>query len=255
MRKITKELQKSGIYCIINLYNNKCYVGSSKNVYQRLSKHRSLLRKNKHNNKILQNSWNKYKEDNFDYQILEFCNEDVLEKKEQYYIDNYNSDLNITKIVERNILSKESRKLQSETRIKKIASGEIKLWGKEIYQYDLDGNFIRKFDTIKEACLKNNIHQSTICRFLNGTYKKGGGYLWSLTYEEKLKPYIKSKRNLNKLCKQVEVLDYYSLKVIYSFNSLKECAKFFKCFPSSISNAIKVKQKFKQKYMITIKTA
>lgn len=253
--KITKKLQKSGIYCIININNKKRYIGSSKNIYQRLSKHRSLLRNNKHQNILLQNSWNKYKEDNFDYYVLEFCDEDVLEIREQHYIDTLNSDFNITKIVERNILSKESRKLQSETRIKRIASGEIKLYGKEIYQYDLNGNFIEKYNTIKEACKKNNIHPSTICRFLKGTYKKGGDYLWSLTYKEKLEPYVKSKRDLSCLNKKVEVLDYNSLKVIYTFNSLKECAEFFKCFRSSISYAIKVKQKFKKKYMIVLKPA
>ena len=253
--KITKELQKSGIYCIINIKNGKKYIGSSKNIYKRLLKHRSLLRKNKHQNKILQNSWNKYNEYNFDYYILEYCDENQLQIKEQQYIDTNNSDFNITKIVERNTLSKESRKLQSETRIKKIASGEIKLWGKEIYQYDLNGNFIKKYDKIKDACKENNIHQSTICRFLNSIYKKGGNYLWSLEYKDKLEPYVRIKKNSNALCKKVEVLNYYTKELIYTFNSLKECAEFFNCHKPSISHAIKVKQRFKKEYMILIKTA
>ena len=32
MKSITKNLEVSGIYCIINLKNNKRYIGSSKNI-------------------------------------------------------------------------------------------------------------------------------------------------------------------------------------------------------------------------------
>ena len=50
MRKITNDLTVSGIYCIINLKNGKRYIGSSKNVRQRLWSHRAELRHNKHEN-------------------------------------------------------------------------------------------------------------------------------------------------------------------------------------------------------------
>lgn len=56
MKPINQKLKKSGIYCLINLSNNKRYIGSSKNIYSRLLKHRSLLRNNKHENSKLQNS-------------------------------------------------------------------------------------------------------------------------------------------------------------------------------------------------------
>lgn len=39
MEKITRDLKVSGIYCIENKINNKTYIGSSKNLYQRLLKH------------------------------------------------------------------------------------------------------------------------------------------------------------------------------------------------------------------------
>ena len=88
MDRVTKELwKKSGIYCIVNTDNQKKYVGSSKNIYQRLQKHRVYLRKNMHENKKLQNSWNKHGEDSFQYFILEFCPEEQLLAREQFYID------------------------------------------------------------------------------------------------------------------------------------------------------------------------
>ena len=50
MRKITNDLTVSGVYCIINLKNGKRYIGSSKNMRQRLWSHRAELRHNKHEN-------------------------------------------------------------------------------------------------------------------------------------------------------------------------------------------------------------
>ena len=61
----------SGIYKIINIVNNKYYVGSSINLGRRKSKHFSELRHNKHNNKYLQNAWNKYGEGSFIFVVVE----------------------------------------------------------------------------------------------------------------------------------------------------------------------------------------
>ena len=109
MDKITKELKVSGIYCIENITNHKTYIGSSKNIYQRLLKHFALLRHNKHQNAHLQNAWNKYGEDSFRWFILELCDSKELTEKEQYCIDLFGAEYNITRIIERNILSRESR--------------------------------------------------------------------------------------------------------------------------------------------------
>lgn len=250
MNNISKDLKKSGIYCIINIINGKKYIGSSINIQNRLQKHRYELRKNKHGNRKLQNAYNKYNENNFNHYILEFCNKENLLKREQYYIDILNPEYNITKLVERNILSEESRILQSETRKERIKSGKIKLAEKKIFQYDLNGNFIKEFEGIKKACQEVNIHQSTICRFLNGTNRKAGNFLWSLEYKDKLEPYIKFKTDNGKMNKAIKIVDSETNEIIYKFNSLKECAKYFKMHSPSISYAIKVQQHFKRKYYI-----
>lgn len=60
------------IYKIENLVNQKFYIGSSHNkLEKRKSEHLAELRKNKHYNKPLQNSWNKYGEANFQFLIVE----------------------------------------------------------------------------------------------------------------------------------------------------------------------------------------
>jgi len=60
-----------GIYKIINVINNKFYIGSAVNFKRRKSRHFSELRNNKHNNFKLQAAWNKYGEQAFVFVIVE----------------------------------------------------------------------------------------------------------------------------------------------------------------------------------------
>lgn len=91
-----------GIYCISNNINNKCYIGSSKNIKLRKGGHISRLRNNRHPNQHLQNSWNKYGQDNFIFEILEQlpkeCTTEELLAREQYYLDTLKPEYNILKI-------------------------------------------------------------------------------------------------------------------------------------------------------------
>jgi len=81
-----------GIYIINNLVNNKSYIGQSINIEKRFKAHLNSLKNNKHDNSYLQNSWNKYGKENFEFKILEeVYNHLDLGDKEQYWIDAYNS--------------------------------------------------------------------------------------------------------------------------------------------------------------------
>lgn len=82
---------KSGIYYIENLINNKKYIGQSNNIKDRWRRHISELNKNKHHNDYLQKSWNKYGENNFMFEIIEYCSIENLDDREQYWIDFYNT--------------------------------------------------------------------------------------------------------------------------------------------------------------------
>lgn len=59
------------IYYITNTLTNQVYVGSTKNTKQRFASHKRDLRKNKHHNPILQNSYNKYGSTYFKYIVKE----------------------------------------------------------------------------------------------------------------------------------------------------------------------------------------
>lgn len=66
-----------GIYKIINVINNKFYVGSAVDFTRRKRTHWWMLRTNKHANKHLQAAWNKYGADAFKFLIVEELAESV----------------------------------------------------------------------------------------------------------------------------------------------------------------------------------
>jgi group I intron endonuclease len=80
-----------GIYCITNLVNNKKYIGQSINIRRRWKEHRVELKANTHCNNYLQNSWNKYGKNLFEFIILEECTEDKLNSFEEKWINYFNS--------------------------------------------------------------------------------------------------------------------------------------------------------------------
>jgi group I intron endonuclease len=76
-----------GIYEIINLVNNKKYIGQSVDIRTRLNNHKSSLKNNKHHNRHLQAAYNKYGADNFRFNILESdVSINSLDTLERYYI-------------------------------------------------------------------------------------------------------------------------------------------------------------------------
>lgn len=80
-----------GIYKIENTQNGKVYIGQSINIHQRWHKHRWKLENKKHDNKHLQNAWDKYGETAFVFSILEECKRTELNDREKIYIDKYKS--------------------------------------------------------------------------------------------------------------------------------------------------------------------
>lgn len=97
---MVSRVKKSGVYKIFNEVNGKFYIGSSKDIVGRLSKHRTDLKANKHHNRHLQNAWNMYGEKAFIFSILEECSSEreVLLETEQSYIDLYLPEYNILPI-------------------------------------------------------------------------------------------------------------------------------------------------------------
>jgi len=94
LKKSVKHI--SGIYKITNRINNKFYIGSSINIYNRFYRHLSMLNRNCHNNQKLQNSWNKYGKSNFEFQLLATCPKEYCIKLEQWFINTQKPQYNIS---------------------------------------------------------------------------------------------------------------------------------------------------------------
>lgn len=82
-----------GIYKIENIHTHKVYIGQSVNIYVRWANHKSELNRNKHGNSYLQNAWNKYGKNEFEFSILEECDKQLLNEKETYWVQFFKNKL------------------------------------------------------------------------------------------------------------------------------------------------------------------
>lgn len=90
----------TGIYKIESISKpSKIYIGSAINIEKRWREHRNMLLKNKHENKRLQNHYNKYGKGDLRFTVLLECDplKENLLSHEQFFIDSYNPYFNICK--------------------------------------------------------------------------------------------------------------------------------------------------------------
>ena len=261
-----------GIYFIYNIISNKYYIGSSLNVHKRILNHKNLLLRNKHHSYKLQASYNKYGKDVFIFKSLEQFlfpenySKDIkieyLECFEEYYIKKYNSfknGYNVSKIprIIGNTNTPESIKKGIETRIKKdgyFVSEEKKekislalknseyfkkqqklaalKRRKKIYQYDLEGNFIKEWDFINQASKELNIYPSSIRKNIYNITKKCKNFIFTYKKQNKVSPFIKETRKKRKRKNIIVVNNLTFDKKI--FKNCEECANFFNLKESTV---------------------
>ncbi|WP_379354881.1 MULTISPECIES: NUMOD3 domain-containing DNA-binding protein [unclassified Paenibacillus] len=98
-----------GIYQIVNMINQKIYVGSSKNIGYRFSRHKKELKLGIHHNRYLQRAWNNYGKESFKLQIIEIVEaQDKLIEREQHWLDKLSS---YNQLVGYNLASKAGSRL------------------------------------------------------------------------------------------------------------------------------------------------
>lgn len=198
------KVRKSGVYKIECLPTKKVYIGRSQQIYTRWAQHRSKLRNNKHINHYLQNSWNKYGQEQFKFSIIEELPKDnqLLEERELMWMkifDSTNNDYGfnikhstITKAFEeRNkgtaVKTKELKnKIKREKRLKSLRAYSIpnpldeEIKPVKIHQFNtLDE--LAKFVRLEERNqkLKNKIKKSSLITYLaNPQSNSKWGYVW-----------------------------------------------------------------------------
>jgi len=78
---------KHGVYQIRNTQNGKIYIGSSIDIVARWRGHKGDIKYHRHHSSRLQYAWYKDGANVFVFEILEECNLNELEQREQYYLD------------------------------------------------------------------------------------------------------------------------------------------------------------------------
>ena len=243
-----------GVYCIINTVNQKRYVGSSINCYLRTMDHRAELRSGVHANPHLQSAFKKYGEDAFVFELLEKCEPDKRIEREKFYIDLLHPEYNLVLDPVKVVHSEETRQRMSEARKLGFKRGTVVAYQKiPVHKYDLNGNYICSYSSLKEACMLNGITESMMNRYFKENYTHCHNFMWSKIKVEKLPPHKKRKRNCEWNYKPVVVKNILTTET-QEFKSISECAKYFNVTQGVIGHVIKQKNIYKKQYMIYSKT-
>lgn len=264
---------KSGIYRIINVINNRMYIGSAKNLIERKCNHFSMLKNNKHHSIILQKAYNKLNnKESLKFEILEKCEENILIERENYYLNLYcKSQDYINKLnkdflkLSYNILPFAQKGFSGNHRLETIE--KLKLvhpFRKDILIYNSNGEFIEKLSSSKEVQKKYNISGNSIlllCKNKKYICKKLNilvGFIDDINFIEFIKnskkpiyfiPWNKDKK-LNKKEKinmgiSIIVKNLKTRKE-FKFNSQIEACDYFNLQPCTVNRCLKNKKAYKK---------
>lgn len=241
---------KTGIYCIRNLKNNKVYIGSTKTSFMnRKNKHLRLLRKGSHYNEYLQNSWNYYSEDSFTFEVLLLCSPDECIKNEGNLIKLYSSNIrehgyNIAcvteyrfgyKLSEIHLRERSEKKKEKSLNMNSITSDERGMC-KPFKVYDINGKLIKEYISGIEYNLDNNTHARSM---LSGILSKRKlyyiGKIFLYSNETLSNDDIIIAQSMHEERKPKKVL-LYDLNNTYicTFESANLCAEHLRCKTAEI---------------------
>ena len=151
-----------GIYKIINIKNNKFYIGSTNNLKRRKKDHFSLLKKNKNHCKILQRAYNKYGEEAFTFEVLAYCPKEYLFKLEQWFVDTLKPQYNSCLIDVSVPIGLNHQKYFDKEQYKKLALERLSNnsnfgWKSRIIEKLDDNNgVIKEYSSLKEYAIEHN---------------------------------------------------------------------------------------------------
>lgn len=230
---------KSGIYKITCLKNNMAYVGQAKDIQKRFGIHIRSLNKNKHYNKHLQNSWNKYGEKNFIFEVIENCTTKKLNEREIYWIytlDTFKNGFNQT-CGGGGALGKK----HEDGWLKMVLSASNAITSKPVIQIDSNsGEIISRYDSMSEASRVFGISPTAIQLCVEGKNKRACGYYWVLeeNYDSfKFKPFVNN--SIRKVCQ----IDFESGKLLNIFDSMEIASNQVNTVSSNITACCNGKQK------------
>lgn len=216
----------SGIYQIKNLINKKCYIGSAINFQKRWWQHEWDLKNNKHHSQYLQNAYNKYGKDAFEFEILFTCPKSELIRIEQYFLNNYQPSYNICRIAG-SVLgrkhSEETKRKISTSNIGKKHSEESKV----LIGLSAKNRVVSDSTKQKISNLHKGRKHSQEAKNKMSSWQKGR----TLSEEEKDK-------NLSNRYTPIVHICNITFEIINEFKSMKQASLFFNVSPSTIHSAV-----------------
>lgn len=244
------------IYKITNKVNNKVYIGKTVNSIQHRWNNHLDAQKNKRANYLLYKAMDKYGIENFTIDQVEKCDNSLLNEREKYWIKIFNSycangcGYNMTiggegtmKYSDEDIInlwnqgfksSQIAEKLDASpsticARLKVLKPEEAKQRHydsikKSILQYDLYGNFIKKWDSIKDAEKTLSIASGSITRCCKHQMIFAKDSFW--LYEDDTTPITELMINYAQSikCRGVDLIDNNG-KILEQFNTAAEAER------------------------------
>ncbi len=167
------------IYMYSNRKNGKKYIGQTTRPANRHKNHKTNWR-NAHPEGVFAKSVKRYGEDWFDYQVLDIFRDkneqhlhSLLDKYEKFYIEQRNAS---TKKYGYNVAAG-GWALPKENPTEKAVD-----------MFDLNGNYIRTFQSLSDAKAFINVSGPTIRQVCNHKHYTAGGYLWAWRGQQPVLP-------------------------------------------------------------------
>ena len=202
------------IYKITNQINKKIYIGKTIfSITHRFNQHlwESFNSKCNGYNFILHKAIRKYGKENFKIELIEEFSNELLDEREQYWIEKLNSKipygynmtlggegalkydrLKIIKMWEEGLSTQQiiescgicfstlKQILTQYNLYNELEDKQRRKLVKKVYQYSQYGELIKIHDSIQAAANSVEVDRSIISRCCNGEKKSSKGYIWSL---------------------------------------------------------------------------
>jgi len=219
----------SGVYKIYTKESHRIYIGSAEHIIDRYENHLYALLGGYHHSNTLQKFWDLKKDPNiFYFELVENCEIEDLEVREQYYLDT---------ILKANENNSEFYKLgfnKSRSSKRRTVKAE-----KPILQYTIEGDFIREWRSSLQASKDLQISYTNIvqCTLNNKQHNHAGGFIWK-KWEENYPIKIDGYNYRHFLTKRLKVTNIITGEIII-FDSKREASKRLNIPRSMINRCIK----------------
>lgn len=157
------------IYQILNIITNDCYIGSTSEPKRRKYIHYHKLKQNKHHSIYLQRAYNKYGIDSFKFNVLAKCPDEYKFALEQWFINTLQPKYNYLQVAGNSLGYK-----HTPSSIAILKNDDKTYCSKLVYQYDINGVFIKQWNSCSEFARHYNVSRIAVIKAIKKLHKCRG---------------------------------------------------------------------------------